>query len=129
MKTTIHTKNGPAALGPYSQGVVTGNLLFVSGQLALDPASGNMIDGTIADHTQKILDNIEAIAKAAGTGLDNVVKTTIFLTNLADFGEVNTAYGTRFPDNPPARSTVQVAALPLGAPIEIEAVIALSSTR
>ena len=126
MKKTVHTDKAPAALGPYSQGVVSGNLLFVSGQLAIDPESGKLIQADIASQTTRILRNIEAIARQAGTGLAQVVKTTIFLKDLGDFGAVNEAYGRFFQDNPPARSTVQVAALPLEADIEIEAIIALS---
>jgi len=121
---TISTDQAPAAIGPYSQGKVTGNLLFVSGQLPIDPSTGKMIESTIADRTHQILKNCTAIAKEAGVDLTKVVKTTIFLTDLADFQEVNEAYGSHFPENPPARSTVQVAALPLGSDIEIEFILA-----
>jgi len=124
-KTPIKTTQAPAAIGPYSQGVSTGNLVFISGQLPLDPATGKLLDGSIADRTKVIIKNISAIAEEAGTGLEALVKTTIFLTDLNDFQEVNEAYGSFFPDAPPARSTVQVAALPLGSNIEIEAIAAI----
>jgi len=121
---TISTDQAPAAIGPYSQGKISGNLLFVSGQLPIDPSTGKMVESTIADRTHQILKNCTAIAKEAGVDLTKVVKTTIFLTDLADFQEVNEAYGSHFPENPPARSTIQVAALPLGSDIEIEFILA-----
>lgn len=121
----ISTDQAPAAIGPYSQGIATNNLLFVSGQLPIDPTSGKMIDGDIGAKTQQILKNATAIAEEAGTDLNRVIKTTIFLTDLADFQEVNTAYGAFFPEAPPARSTVQVAALPLGSNIEIEFILVI----
>lgn len=123
-RNVVFTAQAPAAIGPYSQGIATGNLLFVSGQLPIDPATGKMIDGDIGAKTQQILKNIAAIAKEAGTELKNTVKTTIFLTDLADFQAVNAAYASHFPEAPPARSTVQVAALPLGSKIEIECILA-----
>ena len=123
-RTVIATSNAPAAIGPYSQAIATDSLLFISGQLPIDPASGKMIEGDIAAKTEQILKNGAAIAKAAGTVLGRTVKTTIFLTDLADFQAVNAAYGSHFPDAPPARSTVQVAALPLGSNIEIEFILA-----
>ncbi len=119
----ISTNQAPTAIGPYSQAIKTGNLLFVSGQLPIDPTSSKMIEGTIGDKTHQILKNCAAIAKEAGVDLQHVVKTTIFLTDLADFQEVNDAYGSYFPENPPARSTVQVAALPLSSTIEIECIL------
>lgn len=125
MKKVIQTDKAPAAIGPYSQAVCSENMLFVSGQLAIDPSTGKLIDGDISDHTRKILGNIEEIVKKAGGSLENIIKTTIFLTDLSQFVEVNEAYGAFFTDNPPARSTVQVAALPLGAPIEIESIAVL----
>lgn len=121
----ISTTQAPAAIGPYSQGIATNNLLFVSGQLPIDPTSGKMIEGDIGAKTQQILKNATAIAEEAGTDLNRVIKTTIFLTDLADFQEVNSAYGAFFPEAPPARSTVQVAALPLGSNIEIEFILAI----
>jgi 2-iminobutanoate/2-iminopropanoate deaminase len=122
---TISTNQAPAAIGPYSQGIITGNLLFISGQLPIDPATGKMVESNIGDKTRQILKNCGAIAEEAGTNLTKVVKTTIFLTDLADFQEVNEAYGSHFPNYPPARSTVQVAALPLGSNIEIEFILAV----
>lgn len=123
-KTTIFTENAPAAIGPYSQAVSANGTLYISGQLPIDPATGNMLDGNMGDKTDQILKNASAIATAAGTSLDSVVKTTIFLTDLGDFKEVNEAYAKHFTDAPPARSTVQVAALPLGSKIEIEFILA-----
>ncbi len=126
MKKVIHTENAPAAIGPYSQAIVTGDLMFISGQLAIDPATGKLITGSIAEQTERILTNIKAIVTEAGATLANVVKTTIFLKVLDDFAEVNTAYAVFFKTDPPARSTLQVAALPLDAYIEIEAVVSFS---
>ncbi len=121
-KQTFSTDLAPAALGPYSQAAATENLVFLSGQLPLDPSTGAMVQGDIAARTEQILQNLKAVCEASGTTLDNIVKTTIFLTDLKDFAAVNEAYGKFFADNPPARSTVQVAALPLGSNIEIEAI-------
>lgn len=124
-RKVISTPQAPAAIGPYSQAIATEGLLFISGQLPIDPISGKILDGDIAAKTKQIITNATAIAKEAGTELGRVVKTTIFLTDLGDFQEVNGAYGSFFPDSPPARSTVQVAALPLGSNIEIEFIVAL----
>jgi 2-iminobutanoate/2-iminopropanoate deaminase len=121
----INTEKAPAAIGPYSQAIVAGNLVFISGQLPIDPTTGKLIDDTIAARTHQVLGNLQAIAREAGSDLTGIVKTTIFLTDLADFAEVNAVYGQHFPEAPPARSTVQVAALPLGSNIEIEAVLLL----
>ncbi len=118
----IATTQAPAAIGPYSQGISTGSLLFISGQLPIDTKTGKLLDGSIGEQTSLIMKNIEAIAGEAGTSLDNIVKTTIFLTDLGNFQEVNEAYGAFFSTAPPARATIQVAGLPLGARIEIEAV-------
>ena len=123
-RTVIATTKAPAAIGPYSQGVATDTLLFVSGQLPIDPATGKLIDGPIGAKTKRILENITAIAEAAGTSLQQAVKTTVFLTDLGEFAAMNEAYGAFFASNPPARSTVQVAALPLGSNIEIECILA-----
>ncbi len=124
-RKVISTPQAPAAIGPYSQAIATESLLFISGQLPIDPISGKMLDGEIGAKTRQIITNATAIAKEAGIDLSRVVKTTIFLTNLADFQEVNDAYATFFPESPPARSTVQVAALPLGSNIEIEFILAI----
>jgi len=126
MKKAILTNKAPAAIGPYSQAIVCGDLLFVSGQLAIDPAEGKLIDGNMTEQTERILQNLSAIVKEAGANLSQVVKTTIFLKDLQDFVEVNNAYAKYFSDCPPARSTVQVAALPLDARIEIEAIVSLT---
>jgi 2-iminobutanoate/2-iminopropanoate deaminase len=115
----IKTSAAPAALGPYSQGIRAGDFVFASGQLGLDPATGNLRDG-IATQTEQALDNLAAVLKTAGASMADVVKTTIFLADMADFQTVNTIYGTRFAGAPPARSTVQVAALPKGGLVEIE---------
>jgi len=121
----IATDNAPSAIGPYSQAVSTGTLLFVSGQIPLDPGTGKLIDGGIEIRTEQILKNIEAIAREAGTDLSRVVKTTVFLTDLNAFQRFNAVYARFFDSCPPARSTVQVAALPLNSDIEIEAIISL----
>lgn len=123
-RTVISTDNAPAAIGPYSQAVSANGTLYLSGQLPIDPATGKMLETNIGDKTDQILKNAAAIAKTAGTTLENVVKTTIFLTDLGDFKEVNEAYAKHFSQAPPARSTVQVAALPLGSNIEIEFILA-----
>lgn len=121
-KTIVNTEKAPAAIGPYSQAVVTGNLLFTSGQLPIDPATGNIPEGSIEDRAHIVFKNLSAIAGAAGTGLDKAVKTTVFLADIADFAAVNGIYGQYFKEPFPARSAFQVAALPLGADIEVEAV-------
>lgn len=123
-RTAVATPKAPAAIGPYSQGIATDTLLFISGQLPIDPASGTMIDGDIAAKTRRILENLSAIAKSAGTSLDRALKTTVFLTDLGEFKAMNEAYAAFFPEAPPARSTVQVAALPMGSNIEIECILA-----
>ncbi|MGZ3586052.1 MAG: RidA family protein [Candidatus Limnocylindrales bacterium] len=116
----IQTSDAPAAIGPYSQAIDTGEFVFCAGQVGVDPATGELVEGLEAQ-TERALDNIAAVLGAAGLGLGDVVKTTCFLADLADFGAFNAHYGTRFPEPPPARSTVQ-AALPKGARVEIEVV-------
>lgn len=123
-RTAISTTSAPAAIGPYSQAMAGEQLLFISGQLPIDPATSKMVETSIGDMTRRILSNAQAIAEAAGTSMDKVLKTTIFMTDLSDFQEMNKAYGDFFTETPPARSTVQVAALPLGSPIEIEFILA-----
>ena len=122
MKKIISTPSAPSAIGPYSQGVEAGGLVFVSGQLAFVPETGELLEGSVAEMTERSLRNIEAVLKAAGCTLGDVVKTTIFLRDMADFAEVNQAYAAFFPAEPPARSCVQAAALPRGAALEIEAI-------
>ncbi len=122
-RRVIATPKAPAAIGPYSQAILAGKMLFISGQLPIDPATGKMIEGDIAAKTRQILSNVSAIAREAGTDLGRVVKTTVFLTDLGDFQEMNGAYAEFFPESPPARSTIQVAALPLSSNIEIEFIL------
>jgi 2-iminobutanoate/2-iminopropanoate deaminase len=121
-RTVISTGGAPAAIGPYSQAVVAGGLVFVSGQIPLDPATGELVPGGAGDQAERALASLRAVLEAAGSGLHRVVKTTVFLTDLADFAAVNAVYAGFFPAEPPARATVQVAALPRGAAVEIEAV-------
>jgi 2-iminobutanoate/2-iminopropanoate deaminase len=121
----IHTGNAPAAIGPYSQGVKTDTLIFTAGQLALDPASGKLVEGGIEAQTRQVLTNLKHILEAAGAGLETVVKTTVFLADMGEFAAMNGVYAEFFGEAMPARSTVQVAALPLGARVEIEAVALL----
>lgn len=121
-QTIIATDQAPAAVGPYSQGVRVGNLLFVAGQGGLDPATGRLVSGGVEAQTQQTLKNLSAILQAAGSSLSRVVKTTVFLQDIGDFQTMNRVYAEFFGKDPPARSTVQVAALPLGALVEIEAI-------
>lgn len=122
IREIISTSGAPAAVGPYSQAVKVGNMVYSAGQIPLVPGTGKLVEGDIAAQTHQVMSNLRAVLAAAGTGLENVVKTTIFVTNLADFATINQAYGSYFSGNPPARSTVQVAGLPLGANVEIEVV-------
>ncbi len=124
-KTIIESPNAPAAIGPYSQAVATGDLLFTSGALPIDPATGKMVEGDVAARAHQVFKNLTAIAEEAGTSLDNAVKVTVYLADIADFQAVNAVYGEYFKEPFPARSAFQVAALPLGADIEVEAVINL----
>ena len=119
---TIIAPKAPAALGPYSAAVRVGELIFTSGQIPADPASGEIAPGGIAEQTEQSLKNLSAVLEAAGSGLDQVIKTTCFLTEMADFAAFNAAYGKYFSDHKPARSTVAVKALPKGALVEIECV-------
>lgn len=120
--TIIHTDSAPKAIGPYSQAVRVGELLFCSGQIPLDPATMNIIEGDIETQTRRVLQNLSAVVEAAGTSLSRVVKTTVFMQDLSEFARMNTVYAEFFTSTPPARSTVQVAALPRNVKIEIEAV-------
>ena len=122
MKTVISTTEAPTALGPYSQAIAAGPLVFCSGQIPLEPETGTLIAGNISNQTKRLLQNIAAVLHAGGLGMEHVVKTTVFLTDLANFGEMNEVYAGYFPNDPPARSTIQVAALPKGANVEIEAI-------
>ena len=122
MKKIIATNKAPAAIGPYSQAIQLGNLLFCSGQIAIDPASGQVLTGDIKTQTEHVMKNIEAVLAAADMNFSNVIKTTIFLTSMNDFATVNEIYGRHFPQNPPARSTVAVSALPKGVNVEVEVI-------
>jgi 2-iminobutanoate/2-iminopropanoate deaminase len=124
-KEIIATDKAPKAIGPYSQGVKAGGLVFFSGQIPLDPATGEIAGKDIAEQTERVMENIAALLTAAGLDFRDVVKSTIYLTDLADFGVVNEIYGRSFPESQPARSTVEVKGLPRGAGVEIE-VVALS---
>ena len=124
MRETITTGNAPAAIGPYSQAIRAAGLLFCSGQIPLDPATGKMVDGGIQAQTERVLLNLEAVLAAGGTTLASVVKTTVYMTDLADFPAMNAVYGRFFPQDPPARATIQAAKLPAGALVEIDAVAA-----
>ena len=125
MKQIISTKNAPAAIGPYSQAVRAGDLLFVSGQIPVDPATGEVVEPTIQAQAKRSLENVKAVLEAAGGSLDNVVKTTVFLKNMDDFVEMNRVYQSFFQADCPARSAVQVAKLPKDVLVEIEAIAAL----
>jgi 2-iminobutanoate/2-iminopropanoate deaminase len=120
MHQPIHSDSAPRAIGPYSQAVRSGNLLFLSGQIPLDPATGQIVEGDIRAQTRRVMDNLAAVLAASGLGFSQVVKATIYVIDLADYAAVNEVYGERFNENPPARSTVQVAALPRGARVEID---------
>jgi 2-iminobutanoate/2-iminopropanoate deaminase len=122
MKKIISTTDAPPAVGPYSQAVRVGSTLYCAGQIALDPKTGEIVAGDISAQTRRVLGNIAAVLKAEGLTFEDVVKTTIFLTDLGDFHTVNEIYGSYFKKEPPARSTVQVAALPKDANIEIEVI-------
>lgn len=124
-KQIVATESAPKAVGPYSQAVRAGDFLFSAGQIPLDPVTGNLVAGGIQEQTERVLENIKAVITSQGIGLAQVVKTTVFMTNLADFTAMNEVYAKFFPVDPPARSTVQVAALPKGAQVEIEVIAAL----
>lgn len=125
-KTAVLSENAPSPIGPYSQAIEVEprRMVFLSGQIPLDPKTGQLVAGTIEEETIQVLENLKAVLAAAGMGLSHVVRTGIFLTDLGDFQEVNRVYARYFPDTPPARSTVQVGALPKGARVEIDAIAA-----
>src|SRR5512133_4079414 len=122
MRQAISTASAPQAIGPYSQAIRTGSLLFVSGPLAIDPANGQVVTGDIASQTRRVLDNLRGILEAAGTSFDAVVRTTVYMADLAEFGAMNEVYGQYFTAPAPARSTVQVARLPRDVKVEIDAI-------
>ena len=125
-RSIVRTAHAPAAIGPYSQAVVLAmggqRMVFCSGQIALDPATGTVVEGDITAQTRQVLENLGAVLAAAGASFANVVKTTIFLADMADFATVNAIYGERFPSDPPARATVQAAGLPRNVKVEIDAI-------
>ncbi len=122
MKEIINTKNAPAPVGPYSQAIRAGNFLFISGQIAIDPATGKLIEGSIQKHTKMIFSNIGAILEEAGMGFSDIVKVSVFIQDMDNFSPVNEIYKTFFTENPPARSFVEVSRLPKDVPIEIEVI-------
>ncbi|MBI5472424.1 MAG: RidA family protein [Ignavibacteriae bacterium] len=124
-KQIIHTKHAPAAIGPYSQAVIVNGMVFTAGQVAINPETGNVIEGGIKEQTRRVLQNVQAILEAAGTTLANVVKTTVFIKDMNEFTAMNEVYGEFFKENPPARSTVEVARLPRDVRVEIEAIALL----
>jgi 2-iminobutanoate/2-iminopropanoate deaminase len=121
IRDAIRTTDAPAAIGPYSQGIFTDSLVFCSGQIGLDPTTGELVDGGVEAQAERALQNLTAVLEAGGCTWADVVKTTLFLADIADFAAVNAVYGRRMPDPPPARSTFAVGALPKGARVEIEA--------
>lgn len=123
-RKVVSTKAAPEAIGPYSQAVSTERLVFCSGQIPLDPSTMELVTGSIAEETKQCVRNLEAVLKEAGSGLEEILKTTIYVTDMDDFAEVNDAYAAFFADDPPARATVGVAALPKGARVEIDCIAA-----
>jgi 2-iminobutanoate/2-iminopropanoate deaminase len=126
VREIISTENAPRAIGPYSQAVRAGGFVFASGQIPIDPATGEFVAGGVAEQTDQVLRNVSAVLEAAGTGLDRVVKTTVFLADMNDFIAMNEVYGRFFGAQPPARATVQAARLPRDAKVEIEAIAMLN---
>lgn len=122
MKEIISTENAPGAIGPYSQAVKTGNMIFCSGQIPIDPKTGEFVSQDVAEQTEQVLKNLSAVLEAAGSGLNNVVKTTVFLADMNDFTAMNEVYARYFSENKPARATVQAARLPRDARVEIECI-------
>jgi 2-iminobutanoate/2-iminopropanoate deaminase len=127
MRKIISTEQAPKAIGPYSQAVVLNGVAYLSGQIPLDPATGQLVEGDIAVQTERVLQNLKAVLEASGASLESVLKTTVFLKDMADFPKMNEVYAKYFSSNPPARSTVQAAKLPRDVSIEIDAIAAVSS--
>ncbi len=123
MRKVIYTEKAPKAVGPYSQAISTGNLLFTAGQVAIDPRTGKLVEGGIKEQTRQVMENLKAILAEAAADFSKVVKTTVFLQDIKTFVDFNQVYGDYFPSEPPARSTFQVGALPLGAMVEIEMIV------
>ena len=129
MKKTVATDDAPKAIGPYSQAVIHDGTIYLSGQIPLDPVTGQVVEGDVAAQTERVLDNIKAVLAACGSSLDLVVKTTVFLKDLGAFSKFNEVYARYFPENPPARSTVEVARLPRDVQVEIDAIAINGSWR
>ena len=125
MRKVVSTATAPAAIGPYSQAITAGDFVFCSGQIPLDPATGQLVPGDLEAQTRQVMQNLREVLRAAGAELEHVVRTTIFLTSMNDFAEVNRVYGEYFPSHPPARATVEVSRLPRDARIEIDAIATL----
>jgi len=123
MRKVIYTEKAPKAVGPYSQAISTGNFLFTAGQVAIDPRTGKLVEGGIKEQTRQVMENLKAILAEAAADFSKVVKTTVFLQDIKTFVDFNQVYGEYFPSEPPARSTFQVGALPLGAMVEIEMIV------
>jgi len=121
-RSAVHTASAPAAVGPYSQAIVAGGMVFASGQIGLDPGTGKLVDGGVEAQARRALDNLGQVLAAAGSSWEGIAKTTLFLADMADFAAVNAVYAERFEGAPPARSTVAVSGLPLGALVEVEAI-------
>lgn len=126
MKKIVSTEQAPKAIGPYSQAVIHDGMAYLSGQIPLDPATGQLVAGDIAVQTERVLENLKAVLQACGASLESVLKTTVFLKDMADFPKMNEIYGRYFAQNPPARSTVQAARLPRDVDIEIDAIAAVT---
>jgi len=126
VRVKIQTEHAPGAIGPYSQAIKAGDFVFASGQIPIDPQTGEFVAGGIREQTERVLKNLAAVLEAAGTGLDQVVKTTVFLADMGEFAAMNEVYGKFFTDVPPARATVAAASLPRGARVEIEAIALVS---
>jgi 2-iminobutanoate/2-iminopropanoate deaminase len=122
MKKIVATEKAPKAIGPYSQAIVHNGMAFLSGQIPLDPATGQLVEGDIAAQTTRVLENLKAVLEACGSGLDQVVKTTVYIKDMGEFAKMNEVYGKYFSENPPARSTVEAARLPRDVRVEIDAI-------
>lgn len=127
MPKPVSTQHAPKAIGPYSQAVVSNGFAFLSGQIPLDPATGELIEGDVAAQTARVLDNLKAVLVACGSSLEQVVKTTVYLKDMAEFGKMNEVYALYFPENPPARATVEAARLPRNVRVEIDCIAVTGS--
>jgi 2-iminobutanoate/2-iminopropanoate deaminase len=125
MRKTVSTEKAPKAIGPYSQAVISGGFAFLSGQIPLDPSSGQIIDGDVAAQTERVLENLKSVLEACGATMESVVKTTVFLKDMGEFARMNEVYGRYFPSNPPARATVEAARLPRDVRVEIDCIAAV----